>query len=58
MTGLVTQLPTRRAELLIRPLGDEGRYVVKDPSRRDYFELGEEEFRRSGSRLTLVCCVL
>jgi len=36
-------LPVRRIDLVIRPIGDEGRYVVKDPQRRDYFELGEEE---------------
>jgi hypothetical protein len=43
MTVLATQLPARRTDLVIRPIGAAGRYVVKDPSRRDYFELGEEE---------------
>ena len=36
-------LPARRADLVIRPIGDEGRYVVKLPETQDYFHLGEEE---------------
>jgi multidrug efflux pump subunit AcrA (membrane-fusion protein) len=43
MSTLATQLPARRAELVIRPLGERGRYVVKDPASGKYFELGEEE---------------
>ena len=43
MIVLATQLPARRTDLVIRPIGEGGRYVVKDPGRRDYFELGEEE---------------
>jgi multidrug efflux pump subunit AcrA (membrane-fusion protein) len=39
----VAKLPVRRAELVIRPLGDDGRHVVKAPARGDYFELGDEE---------------
>jgi hypothetical protein len=36
-------LPARRPELVIKPLGDEGQYVVKDPKSREFFHLGEEE---------------
>ncbi len=36
-------LPNRRPELLIRPLGDEGQCVVKDPLSGAYFHLGPEE---------------
>ena len=43
MTVLATQLPARRADLVIRPIGKEGRYVVKLPGTHDYFHLGEEE---------------
>src|SRR5262245_61226860 len=39
-----TLLPARRPELLIRPLGDEGRYVVKDPRSNEFFHLGEKEY--------------
>ena len=43
MTDLATQLPVRRADLVIRPIGEAGRYVVKLPGTHDYFYLGEEE---------------
>lgn len=43
MPDLRTPLPTRRAELVIRPLGDGGQYVVKDPSSGEFFHLGREE---------------
>lgn len=33
----------RRPELLIRPLGEEGRHVVKDPETERYFQLGQHE---------------
>jgi multidrug resistance efflux pump len=36
-------LPPRRTELVISPLGDRGRYVVKDPRAGAYYQLGEEE---------------
>src|SRR5687767_12738975 len=36
-------LPARRPELLLRPLGDRGQYVVKDPTTGEYFNLGEQE---------------
>src|SRR5262249_32157809 len=35
--------PARRADLLIRPLGDRGLYVVKNPISGAYYQLGEEE---------------
>ncbi len=43
MSHLATRLPIRRIELVIKPLGKGDRYVVKDPRRVEYFELGEEE---------------
>src|SRR5262249_36543009 len=36
-------LPARRGGLVIRALGEEGRYVVKDPRNGAYFQLGAEE---------------
>src|SRR5262245_1110703 len=38
------RLPARRPELLLRPLGEQGRYVVKDPHTGGFFLLGEQEF--------------
>jgi multidrug efflux pump subunit AcrA (membrane-fusion protein) len=38
-----TLLPTRRPELVIRPLGGGGQYVVKDPCAGEFFHLGEQE---------------
>jgi multidrug resistance efflux pump len=43
MTELATPLPAGRPELLIRPLGDGGRYVVKDPRSGEFFQIGEAE---------------
>jgi hypothetical protein len=43
MSPLASVLPTRRPELIIRPLGERGRYVVKDPGNGSYFQLGEQE---------------
>jgi putative peptide zinc metalloprotease protein len=43
MPDLVTLLPARRPELLIRPFGDQGQYVVKDPRTGAFFQFGEEE---------------
>jgi multidrug resistance efflux pump len=43
MSGLATLLPARRSELIVRPIGDEGQHVVKDPGTGAYFELGPEE---------------
>src|SRR5262245_26598178 len=36
--------PARRPDLLLRPLGDRGRYVVKDLRTGVYFTLGEQEY--------------
>lgn len=36
-------LPARRTGLVIRPLGEDGRYVVKDPTLAAYYHLGVEE---------------
>jgi multidrug efflux pump subunit AcrA (membrane-fusion protein) len=38
-----TLLPTRRPDLVIRPLGGDGQYVVKDPHAGEFFHLGEQE---------------
>src|SRR5712692_3394083 len=43
MPELATLLPCRRSELVIRPLGEQGPYVVKDPGTGAYYHLGEEE---------------
>jgi multidrug efflux pump subunit AcrA (membrane-fusion protein) len=43
MPDVAPLLPTRRSELVIRPLGDQGPYVVKDPGTGAYYHLGEEE---------------
>ena len=44
MTAVATgALPQYRPDLLIRPLGEDGRYVVKDPLTGEYFHLGAEE---------------
>jgi RND family efflux transporter MFP subunit len=36
-------LPPRRSELVIRPSGDDGSHVVKDPVTSQFFDLGPEE---------------
>src|SRR5262245_57991104 len=43
MPELATTVPAHRPELVIRPLGERGRYVVKDPHTGAYFQLGEQE---------------
>jgi multidrug efflux pump subunit AcrA (membrane-fusion protein) len=43
MSALATPLPARRPELVIRPLGEDGTYVVKDPGTASYYHLGAEE---------------
>ena len=35
--------PPRRTDLIIRPLGDQGQHVVKDPISGNYYNLGEPE---------------
>ncbi len=43
------RLPARRPDLLIRPIGDRGRFVVKDLRSGAYFQIGQhEEFLLSG----------
>src|SRR3954471_19038686 len=43
MSGLAALLPACRSELVVRPLGDDGQHVVKDPGTGAYYELGPEE---------------
>src|SRR5262245_23618146 len=43
MPEFTTPLPCRRPELVVRPLGDHGPYVVKDPHTGAYYHLGDEE---------------
>jgi multidrug efflux pump subunit AcrA (membrane-fusion protein) len=43
MSAVTTSLPAKRADLVIRPIGDAGRYVVKDPLTAEFFQIGEEE---------------
>ena len=40
---VVTPLPARRTDLVIKPLGDDGRYVVKDSRTGEFFQLGQRE---------------
>src|SRR4051794_31732633 len=35
--------PTRRPDLLLRPFGDDGQHVVKDPRTGSYFNLPAQE---------------
>jgi len=41
---ITTRLPYRRSDLLIRPVDNGDRYVVKDPRSGAYFQLGEQEY--------------
>jgi putative peptide zinc metalloprotease protein len=43
MSAVATLLPAHRADLVVRPIGDEGQHVVKDPGTGAYFELGPKE---------------
>jgi multidrug efflux pump subunit AcrA (membrane-fusion protein) len=43
MADLATIPPPRRSELLLRPLGDKGDHVVKDPVTGQFFNLGPQE---------------
>src|SRR5262245_1930560 len=43
MSTIAADLPVRRTDLVIRPLGENGRYVVKDPGTGSYFQIGEQE---------------
>jgi len=35
--------PPRRSDLIVRPLGNDGQYVIKDPVTGKYFNVGEQE---------------
>ncbi|MGH7138433.1 MAG: hypothetical protein ACREHD_22000, partial [Pirellulales bacterium] len=39
----VTSLPLSRRDFVFSPLGNDGKYVVKDPRRQTYFRLGPRE---------------
>jgi multidrug efflux pump subunit AcrA (membrane-fusion protein) len=43
MADLATIPPPRRSELVLRPFGDRGDHVVKDPSTGQFFNLGAQE---------------
>jgi multidrug efflux pump subunit AcrA (membrane-fusion protein) len=43
MPALATLLPARRPGLVLRPLGERGQYVIKDPDTGAYYHLGDEE---------------
>jgi hypothetical protein len=43
MTSPASLLPCCRADLVVRPLGEDGPYVLKDPSTGAYYHLGDEE---------------
>jgi len=43
MPDLAELLPCRRPELVVRPLGEDGPYVVKEPRTGAYYHLGDEE---------------
>jgi multidrug efflux pump subunit AcrA (membrane-fusion protein) len=43
MPDLAMSSPCRRPELIVRPLGEQGPYVVKDPGTGAYYHLGDEE---------------
>ena len=43
MSDLATPLPCRRAELVARPFGESGAYLVRDRRQGESFQLGPEE---------------
>ncbi len=43
MPVVASTLPALRPELVIKPLGDQGQYVVKDPRTGAYFTVGRRE---------------
>src|SRR5690242_1024690 len=43
MSSPTELLPPRRPDLVIRPLGDDGRHAVKDPLSGEFFQLGPQE---------------
>src|SRR4051794_1005548 len=60
MPEVATLPPRRRPELIIRPTGDAGMYVVKDPVKRSYYQVGEQEAflleRLDGARTVDLIC--
>src|SRR6516165_5248640 len=44
MPDLAPSLPCRRPELIFRPAGEGGGYVIKGPRADDYFAVGVEEY--------------
>lgn len=44
MSDLTRIPPARRPELVLKPLGNDGQYVAKDPRTGDYYNLGEPEY--------------
>ena len=43
MAATATPLPALRPDLVVRPVGDDGQYVVKDPGSGAYFQFGPRE---------------
>src|SRR5688572_26307656 len=43
MSDLAMIPPARRPELMLRPIGNRGEFVVKDPRSGQYFNLGPQE---------------
>src|SRR5262245_46488943 len=43
MSAVQSPLPNRRPDLVVRPLGLDGRHVVKNPTSGAYFQLGVQE---------------
>src|SRR5262245_23877775 len=39
----IPALPSRRTELVVRPFGDGGNHMVKDPRTGAYYHIGEQE---------------
>src|SRR5262249_49722288 len=60
LQGLATPVPARRPDLLLRPLGNDGRHVVKDPRTGDYYTLGKQEsfllFQLDGEQTAEAVC--
>src|SRR5438128_11947597 len=54
-------LPARRADLVVRSLGENERFVVKDPRNCAYYQLGEQEhfllMQLDGTRTADAVCV-
>jgi hypothetical protein len=44
MSDLATALPCRRPELVARPFGESGSYLVRDRHQGESFQLGPQEY--------------